>query len=145
MRPDGGGMRIVILGCSRLGSQLALSLDAKGHQVSVLDRDGASFSRLGPEFKGKRSVGDGLDYDVLLEAGVGEADAFVACTEGDNRNLTACQFARELFGVPKVISKVSDPLRGQIYADLGLLTVSPTVFGADLLHEALLSGSPCAS
>jgi trk system potassium uptake protein TrkA len=135
-------MRIVILGCGRLGAQLAVSLDAKAHQVLVLDRDGASFSRLGPDYKGRRMVGDGLDVDVLLAAGVGEADAFVACTSGDNRNLTACQFAREIFGVPKVISKVSDPLRGQIYADLGLLTVSPTVFGADLLHQALLDGRP---
>jgi len=133
-------MRIVILGCSRLGAQLATRLDAKQHRVVILDRDGASFSRLGPDFKGQRVVGDGLDVDVLLEAGVGEADAFVACT--DNRNLTACQFARELFGVEKVISKVSDPLRGQIYAEMGLLTVSPTVFGSDLLHDALLNGTP---
>jgi len=135
-------MRIVILGCSRLGAQLATRLDAKQHRVVILDRDGASFSRLGPDFKGQRVVGDGLDVDVLLEAGVGEADAFVACTSGDNRNLTACQFARELFGVEKVISKVSDPLRGQIYAEMGLLTVSPTVFGSDLLHDALLNGTP---
>jgi trk system potassium uptake protein len=135
-------MRIIILGCSRLGAQLAVRLDAKGHDVAMLDRDGGSFVRLGPEFKGKRVVGDGLDLDSLLQAGIDNADAFIACTAGDNRNLTACQFARELFGVPKVISKVSDPLRGRIYADMGLLTVSPTVFGADLLHDALLSGQP---
>lgn len=135
-------MRIVILGCSRLGAQLAIRLDAKEHQVTVLDRDGAAFARLGADFKGQRVVGDGLDTDVLLEAGVSEADAFVACTAGDNRNLTACQFARELFGVEKVISRVSDPLRGQIYAEMGLLTVSPTVFGADLLHDALVNGTP---
>jgi trk system potassium uptake protein TrkA len=83
-----------------------------------------------------------MDLDSLLEAGIDNADAFIACTSGDNRNLTACQFARELFGVPKVISKVSDPLRGRIYADMGLHTVSPTVFGADLLHNALLTGQP---
>jgi trk/ktr system potassium uptake protein len=135
-------MRIVILGCSGLGAQLAVRLESKNHDVAVLDRDGGSFVRLGPEFKGKRIVGDGLDLDSLLEAGIDGADAFIACTSGDNRNLTACQFARELFGVPKVISKVSDPLRGQIYADMGLLTVSPTVFGADLLHDALLTGKP---
>ena len=135
-------MRIVILGCSRLGAQLALRLDSKNHDVAVLDRDAGSFVRLGANFKGKRVVGDGLEADALLKAGIDTADAFVACTSGDNRNLTACQFARELFGVPKVISKVSDPLRGQIFADMGLLTVSPTVFGADLLHDALFSGKP---
>ena len=135
-------MRIVILGCSRMGAQLATRLDVKQHQVVILDRDGAAFSRLGPDFHGQRVIGDGLDVDVLLEAGVGEADAFVACTSGDNRNLTVCQFARELFGVEKVISKVSDPLRGQIYAEMGLLTVSPTVFGSDLLHDALVNGLP---
>ncbi|MGH2347075.1 MAG: potassium channel family protein [Chloroflexota bacterium] len=136
-------MRIIILGCSRLGAQLAVRLEAKGHEVTILDRDGAAFATLDPEdFRGRRIVGDALEVDALREAGIETADAFVACTSGDNRNLTACQFARELFGVPKVISKVSDPLRGQIYADLGLLTVSPTVFGADLLHEALLDGKP---
>jgi len=133
-------MRIIILGCSRLGSQLATRLEAKGHEVVIMDRDGGAFADLDSAFKGKRIVGDALEVDALLEAGIETADAFVACTSGDNRNLTACQFARELFGVPKVISKVSDPLRGQIYADMGLLTVSPTVFGADLLHEALLAG-----
>jgi trk system potassium uptake protein TrkA len=131
-------MRVFILGCGRLGASLARSLASKGHQVTVLDLQNEAFSRLGPSFSGRTVQGDGLDFDVLREAGIEECDAFVACTSGDNRNLTASQFARDLFKVPKVISRVSDPLRGQIYAGLGLQTVSPTVIGADLIHDALL-------
>jgi trk/ktr system potassium uptake protein len=131
-------MRIIILGCGRLGAQLAMSLERKGHDVTVLDKENAAFARLSPEFHGRRVLADGLDIDGLREAGVGDVDAFIACTNGDNRNLTASQFAREVFAVPKVICKVSDPLRGEIYADMGLLTVSPTVFGANLLYDALV-------
>lgn len=131
-------MRVFILGCGRLGATLATDLASKGHQVTVLDMQNEAFARLGPDFPGRTVQGDGLDFDVLREAGLGEADAFVACTSGDNRNLTVSQFAREIFQVPKVISRVSDPLRGQIYAGLGVKTISPTVIGADLIHDALL-------
>ena len=131
-------MRVIILGCGRLGSQLARSLERKGHDVAVIDYSSDSFNRLGPDFAGQRLQGDGLDMDVLAAAGMREADAFVACTSGDNRNLTASQYARDLFGVSRVISRVSDPLRGQIYKELGLETVSLTVLGADLLYDALM-------
>jgi trk system potassium uptake protein TrkA len=94
--------------------------------------------RLGPDFGGRTVQGDGLDLDALREAGVETADGFVACTSGDNRNLTASQFARDVFHVPRIVSRVSDPLRGEIYKELGVPTVSPTVLGADLIHDALL-------
>jgi trk system potassium uptake protein TrkA len=135
-------MFVFILGCGWLGAQLAKDLDAKGHTVTVLDRVNDSFVRLGPGFKGRTVHGDGLDLDVLLDAGLADADVFVACTRGDNRNLTASQYAREIFGVPKVISRVSDPLRGEIYSEMGLQTVSPTVYGAQLLFDALTGQTP---
>ena len=137
-------MIIFILGCGRLGAQLARDLDQRGHQVIVLDLSKDAFARLGSEFKGQTRHGDGLDVDVLLDAGVSDADVFVACTSGDNRNLTASQYAREIFGVAKVISRVSDPLRGEIYAEMGLQTVSPTVLGAQLIFDALVGKIPTA-
>jgi len=137
-------MMVFILGCGRLGAQLAMDLDAKGHRVTVLDRSNDSFRRLGGGFRGRKVHGDGLDLDVLLDAGLADADVFVACTNGDNRNLTASQYAREIFAVPKVISRVSDPLRGEIYGEMGLQTISPTVIGAQLLYDTLTGRTPSA-
>lgn len=135
-------MIVFILGCGRLGARLAKDLDARGHDVIVLDLANEAFARLGPEFKGQKVHGDGLDVDVLLDAGLSDADVFVACTSGDNRNLTASQYAREIFAVPKVISRVNDPLRGEIYAEMGLQTISPTVLGAQLIFDALTGQIP---
>lgn len=118
---------------------MAVDLARKGHEVSVLDRRSESFSRLGAEFTGKRIRGDGLDIAVLEAAGIREMDAFIACTSGDNRNLTASQIARTMFGVPKVVARVSDPLRGKIFAGQHLETVCPTVLGADMIYNALLN------
>jgi trk system potassium uptake protein TrkA len=134
-------VRIFILGCGRLGAALARSLDQKGHEVTVLDAKTDAFARLGQDFGGRTVQGDGLDVDVLEKAGLAGCDVFVACTSGDNRNLTASQFAMVQFGVPKVISRVSDPLRGQIYEEMGVQTISPTVVGADILYGALM-GAP---
>jgi trk system potassium uptake protein TrkA len=131
-------VRIFILGCGRLGAALAQSLDQKGHDVTVLDIRTDAFARLGQDFGGRTVQGDGLEIDVLEKAGLPGCDVFVACTSGDNRNLTASQFAMVQFGVPKVISKVSDPLRGQIYEEMGVHTISPTVVGADILYNALM-------
>ncbi len=135
-------MIVFVLGCGRLGARLAKDLDARGHDVIVLDLSNEAFSRLGSEFKGRKVHGDGLDLDVLLDAGLSDAEVFVACTSGDNRNLTASQYAREIFAVPKVISRVSDPLRGEIYAEMGLQTISPTVLGAQLIFDALTGRIP---
>jgi trk system potassium uptake protein TrkA len=130
-------MNVVIMGCGRVGAELAAMLDREGHQVTVLDIDPDSFSQLPPDFSGKRVVGNGIDQDVLERVGVGEADAFVAVTPGDNRNVMASQMARHLFGVRKVVCRIFDPIREEMYHDLGMETMSPTRVVARLLKEAL--------
>jgi trk system potassium uptake protein TrkA len=124
-----------------MGAQLAKDLVGKGHEVTIMDAVNEAFARLGTEFTGRTVQGDGLDIDMLRDARVSDAEVFIACTSGDNRNLTASQFAREVFGVPRVISRVSDPLRGEIYAEMGLKTISPTVLGAQLLYDGLVGSS----
>ena len=131
-------MRVMVFGCGRLGATLATDLASKGHDVTVLDYQSTAFGRLGPEFPGRTVQGDGLDVDVLQEAGAEGMDAFIATTSGDNRNLTASQFAHEVFHVPRVVARISDPLRGEIFKGRGLHTVSPTVLGADMLYRSLL-------
>lgn len=130
-------MKVVIMGCGRVGAELAAMLDREGHEVTVLDTNPDAFRRLPPTFKGRRQVGNGIDQDVLARVGVGEADAFVAVTQGDNRNVMAAQMAKHLFGVPKVVCRIYDPIREEIYHSLGLETISPTRVGATLLKQAL--------
>lgn len=131
-------MHVMILGCGRMGAALALDLERKGHRLTVVDVQKAAFARLGPSFSGRKAQADGLDVDALRAIGLHDVDAFVACTSGDNRNLTASQIAHQVFRVPRVVSRVSDPLRGEIFAQLGILTVSPTVLGATMIFNALL-------
>jgi trk system potassium uptake protein TrkA len=131
-------MHVMILGCGRMGAALARDLDRKGHRVTVIDAQNDAFARLGPDFTGRKAQGDGIDVDDLRRIGLDDVDAFVACTSGDNRNLTASQIAYQVFQVPRVVSRVSDPLRGEIFAELGIRTVSPTVLGADMIFHALL-------
>ena len=131
-------MKIVIMGCGRVGAQLANSLDREGHDVTVLDMKASQFERfLSPEFHGRKMIGDGRDQDVLKNAGVAGADAFVACTQGDNRNVMAAQMAKVIFNVPRVVCRIYDPMREEMYKMLGLRTISPTKVGAQLLMEAL--------
>ncbi len=130
-------MKVVIMGCGRVGAALAAMLDQEGHEVTVLDINPDAFRRLPPEFKGKRQAGNGIDQEVLARIGVGEADAFVVVTQGDNRNVMAAQMAKHLFGVPRVVCRIYDPIREEIYHGLGLETISPTLVGARLLKEAL--------
>jgi trk system potassium uptake protein TrkA len=132
-------MRIVILGCGRTGAHLARMLLEDGHQVTVIDQDSASFSRLGDDFPGRLVVGTGIDEDVLRQAGIEEAEAFVAVTNGDNTNVMAAQVAREVFGVPRAICRIYDPLREEIYRTLGLETICPTLWGASRIKEILQS------
>lgn len=130
-------MKAVIMGCGRVGAQLANMLDAEGHDVTVIDIDAASFRRLPSTFKGKAMIGNGIDQDILKKAGIEEADTFAAVTQGDNRNVMAAQIAKHIFNVPKVVCRIYDPIREEIYHSLGLETVSPTTVGARLLKEAL--------
>jgi trk system potassium uptake protein TrkA len=125
------------MGCGRVGSALATMLDADGHDVTVLDTRPEAFRRLPPEFGGRKHVGNGIDQDVLARIGLGQADAFVASTQGDNRNVMATQMAKHLFGVQRTLCRIYDPIREEIYNDLGLETISPTLVGAKLFKEML--------
>ena len=132
-------MKAVIMGCGRVGARLAGLLGADGHSVTILDTDTYSFRRLPPTFKGNALVGNGLDQEVLKRAGIEEADAFVATTQGDNRNIMAAQIAKNIFNVPKVVSRIYDPLRQELYSTMGLETISPTTIFAQILREKLES------
>jgi trk system potassium uptake protein TrkA len=132
-------MKVVIMGCGRVGAELAAQLDQQGHQVTVIDINPEAFRRLPMEFKGRKVVGNGVDQDVLRRVGVGEAQAFVAVTQGDNRNIMAAQMAKFIFGVPKVMCRIYDPARQEIYRSLGLETVSPTRIMVEMLLKALVS------
>jgi len=132
-------MNVVIMGCGRVGAQLASLLDAEGHKVTVLDVDAYSFRRLPPTFGGTALVGDGTDEEMLKKAGIEEAEAFVAVTQGDNRNVMAAQIAKHIFNITKVVCRIYDPLRKDIYEALGLEAISPTTVFAHLLKEKLLA------
>lgn len=132
-------MKIIIMGCGRVGGRLAGLLEKAGHDVAVLDMDSYSFLRWLPaDFKGKALVGDGTDEEVLRKAGIEEADAFVSVTQGDNRNVLAAQMARHIFNVPKVVSRIYDPLREEMYHELGLETISPTKVSAQTLLDLIV-------
>lgn len=137
-------MKVVIMGCGRVGSALATMLDGDGHDVTVLDVRPDAFRRLPAQFKGKKHTGNGIDQDVLARIGLDRADAFVAVTQGDNRNVMATQMAKHLFGVRRTLCRIYDPIREEIYRDLGLETISPTLVGAKLLKE-MLDREPAAA
>ncbi len=132
-------MNVVIMGCGRVGAQLAALLEADGHSVTVLDTNADSFRRLPANFKGTALIGNGLDQGALKRAGIEKADAFVSVTQGDNRNVMAAQIAKHIFAVPKVVCRIYDPLRRDLYQTLGLETISPTTVFAQMLKEKLES------
>lgn len=132
-------MKVVIMGCGRVGARLAGLLADDGHNVTILDTDAYSFRRLPSDFGGTALLGNGLDEDALKKAGIEEADAFIAVTQGDNRNLMAAQIAKHIFNVPKVLCRIYDPLRQELYETLGLETISPTKIFAQILKEKLES------
>ena len=127
------------MGCGRVGARLAGLLDAEGHSVTVLDTDSYSFRRLPTGFKGKALVGNGIDEETLKRAGIQQVDAFIAVTQGDNRNIMAAQIAKHIFGVKRVICRIYDPLRQELYQSLGVESLSPTSIFADLLKKKLES------
>lgn len=130
-------MKIVIMGCGRVGAQIARLLEQDGHEITVLDIDAYSFRRLPPDFSGTALLGNGVDEDVLRKAGIEEADVFVAMTQGDNRNVMAAQIAKHIFNVPRVISRIYDPLRQEMYDTLGIEAFSPTTIFAELVKEKI--------
>jgi trk system potassium uptake protein len=131
-------MRYLIVGCGRVGSALAKLLDSDGHDVIVVDENPAAFKRLGQKFRGHEVVGTGIDYDVLKRAGAASADGFVAVTNGDNRNIMAALIAQRMFKIKRIVARIYDPPRGQMYRELGVQTVCPTTVGAKLIRDVLI-------
>ncbi|MCC6703919.1 MAG: TrkA family potassium uptake protein [Thermomicrobiales bacterium] len=124
-------MRVVIVGCGRLGARIASKLDSASHEVVIIDTNPRAFRRLAPGYRGDTIIGTGIDEDVLRQAGIERADAFIAVTEGDNRNIFAAQVARVTFAVPRVSARIYDPVRADTYRNLGLEVICPTVAIAD--------------
>ncbi len=131
-------MYVIILGCGRVGSELAKLLSSEGHNVVVIDRNPASFDRLGRTFNGITLVGNGFDLESLKAAGITQANAFCAVTNGDNTNLVAAQVAKKIFNVPKVIVRVYDPNRANIYKALGLDVISGTILFASMIRDKVV-------
>jgi len=129
-------MRIVIMGCGRVGAHLANTM-YRDHDITIVDRSPDAFERLLPEFTGRTVVGPGDDPDVLVQAGIHQADALAALTNRDNVNIMVSQMARELFHVPRVITRIYDHEREDTYHDLGLETICPTEAGAQLFEEII--------
>jgi trk system potassium uptake protein TrkA len=137
-------MRIVILGCGRVGATLATMMDREGADVTVIDSTTESFRRLGDSFQGQTILGNGIDEDILRRAGIEQADVFCALTNGDNRNIMASQIAKEVFQVKKVLCRIYDPIRQETFSLLGLDAICPTIVGAKLFREAILRDVPNA-
>lgn len=134
-------MNVVIMGCGRVGARVASLLDQNGHAVSIIDTNSGAFKRLSPEFRGEAHIGTGIDEDVLRAAGIEQAHAFVAVTNGDNRNIMAAQVVRTVFDVPQVICRIYDPVREDTYRRLGLTTVCPTTTVSALILDQVISAS----
>ena len=132
-------MKIIVMGCGRVGALLAELMAEDGHEVTVLDTNEYSFRRLPSNFNGKALIGDGTEQEVLVKAGIEKTDAFLALTEGDNRNVMASQIAKHIFNVPRVICRIYDPLRKDVYETVGLEAISPTTIIAGILKDKLLS------
>jgi trk system potassium uptake protein len=131
-------VHIVIMGCGRVGSSIAHTLEDQGHSVAVIDQDPEAFRKLRSGFKGTKVTGIGFDRDVLAEAGIERADAFAAVSSGDNSNVIAARVARESFGVRRVVARIYDPRRAEVYQRLGIPTVATVAWTADQMLRRLL-------
>jgi trk system potassium uptake protein len=130
-------MKIIVMGCGRVGEQVSRLLDAEGNDVTVIDYDQAALDRLQVGFKGRTVRGIGFDRNVLVEAGIESADAFAATSISDNVNIIAARIARNIFSVPRAVARMYDPRRAGIYQRLGLITISATVWGAERIRELI--------
>jgi len=130
-------VRVVVMGCGRVGSSVADGLSRIGHDVAVIDNDSKAFSRLNPDFTGEQVLGVGFDRDVLLKAGIKEADAFAAVSSGDNSNIISARLARETFGVRRVVARIYDAKRAEVYERLGIPTIATVPWTTDRLLHAL--------
>jgi trk system potassium uptake protein TrkA len=134
-------MRVIIVGCGRVGARVAAELDQRGEHVTVIDISQHAFSRLPTSFGGETMRGNGTDEDVMRGAGAEQADLLMALTEGDNRNALAAQLGKHTFGIPRVIANINDPLRGEAYRALGLETICRTIILGDALVVAAVDGA----
>jgi trk system potassium uptake protein TrkA len=131
-------VHVVIMGCGRVGSTLARSLEDRNHTVSIIDNEPDAFRRLGPSFNGDKVTGYGFDQEVLKKAGIARAEAFAAVSSGDNSNIIAARVARETFGIEKVVARIYDPGRAEVYQRLGITTVATVKWTADQVVRRLL-------
>jgi trk system potassium uptake protein len=131
-------VHIVIMGCGRVGSTLAHILEDQGHSVAVIDQNADAFRKLGSGFKGRKITGSGFDRDVLIEAGIEEADAFAAVSSGDNSNIISARVVRESFGIERVAARIYDPRRAEVYQRLGIPTVATVRWTADQMLRTLM-------
>ena len=131
-------MHVVIMGCGRVGSTLAASLEARGHSVAVIDQNADAFRRLGHDFAGSTVTGVGFDREVLIQAGIERADAFAAVSSGDNSNIISARLARETFGVRRVVARIYDAKRAEVYERLGIPTVATVRWTADRMLRHLV-------
>ena len=131
-------MHFVIMGCGRVGSTLAHILEDRGNSVAVIDQNPEAFRKLRSSFKGSRVTGMGFDRDVLIQAGIEEADAFAAVSSGDNSNIIAARVARESFAIDRVAARIYDPRRAEVYQRLGIPTVATVRWTADQMLRKLL-------
>ena len=134
-------MKVVIVGCGRVGSMLARDLDASGHEVTVVDERVSAFNRLGDTYKGNMVVGTGIDESVLRRAGIEAADCFCAVTNGDNRNIMAAQVAKVVFKVPRVITRIYDPIREETYREFGMETICSTTIVSSMINTYFTTGT----
>ena len=135
-------VHVVIVGCGRVGSTLARELTAQGHTVSIVDRKPEAFSRLGDSFSGNKIVGIGFDRDVLIEAGIEKAGALAAVTNGDNSNILVARVAREEFAIERVVARIYDPKRAEIYERLGIATVATVKWTSERILRRILPDLP---
>jgi len=131
-------MHVIIIGCGRVGSELAKLLSSEGHDVVIIDNNQRSLERLGGTFNGLALVGSGFNLSLLKQAGIEKADAFCTVTNGDNTNLICAQVAKKIFKVPKVFARIYDPQRADIYAALGLDIISGTILFAAMLRDKII-------
>lgn len=133
-------MKIVIMGCGRVGARLARMFDSEGHNVAVIDLSSEALLRLGDNFNGSTMVGTGIDEDVLRHAGIEQADVFLALTSLDNPNIMAAQIAQLRFHVARVITRIYDPARENTFHEIGLETICPTTLVASRIYQAVIEG-----
>ena len=131
-------MRILIIGCGRVGAGLAKTLMGRGHSITIIDKDPLAFDKLGDKFKGQTVLGVGFDREVLLKAGIERADGVAAVTSSDEANVVASRIARDFFHVPRVVARLYDVRQAEIYRRLGIQTIAPTGWGINRIADLLL-------